>query len=97
MAKPLKTRSWGERTPELEQLKTSDELNDLDPEGDEYAQKIKQVVAWEKKRLWKKQKHSKQPETELGKRISETHWSSHRSGGSLGGGVGREDSGGVRA
>lgn len=55
--------------PELEQLKTSDELDGLDPEGDEYAQKIKQAVEWEKKRLWQTGKRSKQPQTEMGKRI----------------------------
>ena len=55
--------------PELEELKTSAELNDLHPEGEEYAQKIKEAVEWERNRLWKKQKTSKQPQTEMGKRI----------------------------
>ena len=57
--------------PELEELKTSDQLDGLDPEGPEYAQKIKEAVEWEKKRLWNKQKTSKQSETEVGKRIQE--------------------------
>ena len=55
--------------PELEKLTTSAELNELDPQSDEYAQRIKQGVEWEQKRLWDKQKQSKRPETELGKRI----------------------------
>ena len=55
--------------PELEKLTTSAELNELDPQSDEYAQRIKQGVEWEQKRLWDKQKRSKQPETEVGKRI----------------------------
>ena len=55
--------------PELEELKTSAELNDLDPEGEEYAQRIKEAVEWERKRLWKSGKRSKVPQTEMGKRI----------------------------
>ena len=61
----------GRAYPELEAAWGSDELRELDDTGEEYQEKIREIVNHERTRQWngQKDKNVRPPKTELGKRI----------------------------